>query len=309
MLDRIVDATYSRWPQGLSQHAFRRFASAEMKIAWASTHQRRYALVDGANLLASAVQYELAAVIDNQPIRVCGIGSVFTDTEHRDRGHAQSLIEHLIDQAERDGAAMALMFSAGDARPLGFTAIPLTEIEVTVLESPRRGAPMTLVRGGEERDLAAIAAIGQIRARPFRCHLDRDVAMIHHAITRQRLLAGLGPAGVRELHFFIAEEGITAAAYIVISVIGRDWTIEECGDRDGSGARVGALLQALIAREPIERRPSIRGWLPHGFRPPQVTIAPATPSGLSMMVRFLGSRRAETMLSGDEVLYWRSDVF
>ena len=94
-----------------------------------------------------------------------------------------------------------------------------------------------------------------------------------------------------------------------ISVVGREWTIEECGDRDGSGARVGALLQALIAREPIERRPSIRGWLPHGFVPPQVQIVSATPSTASMMVRFLGSRRAQTQLSGDEVLYWRADIF
>jgi GNAT superfamily N-acetyltransferase len=309
MLDRIIDATHSLRPQGLSQHAYRKFASAQMKIAWASTHQRRYALVDGATLLASAVQYDLAAVIDAQRVRVCGIGSVFTEAGHHDRGHAQSLIERLLDRAERDGAEMALMFSEVDGRPLGFMEIPLTEIELTVLESPRYGAPMTLVRGGEERDLAAIAAMGQIRARQFRFHLDRNVALIQHAIMRKRLLAGLGSAGARELHFFIAEEGITAAAYIVISVSGREWTIEECGDRDGSGARVGALLQALVAREPVERRPSIRGWLPHEFRPPQVTIASATPSSQAMMVRFLGSQRSQTTLSGDEVLYWRSDVF
>jgi hypothetical protein len=168
---------------------------------------------------------------------------------------------------------------------------------------------MTLVRGGEERDLAAVAAMGQIRAGPFRFHLDRTVAQVQHAITTRRLLAGLGPAGARELHFFIAEEGVTAAAYVVISVIGREWTIEECGDRDVSGARVGALLQALIAREPSERRPSIRGWLPHGFVPPQVTIASATPSTRAMMMRVLGPGRLPARLSGDDALYWRADCF
>jgi hypothetical protein len=56
---------------------------------------------------------------------------------------------------------------------------------------------------------------------------------------------------IRQLHFFIAEEGITAAAYVVISIVGRTWTIEECGNRDPSGARVGAILQPLIAREPV----------------------------------------------------------
>jgi len=43
------------------------------------------------------------------------------------------------------------------------------------------------------------------------------------------------------------------------------------GDRDPSGARVGAILQALIAREPVQHRPTIRAWLPHGFVAPQVT--------------------------------------
>ena len=113
----------------------------------------------------------------------------------------------------------------------------------------------------------------------------------------------------RQLHFFIAEEGITAAAYVVVSIVGPTWTIEECGDRDPSGARVGAILQALIAREPVERRPTIRAWLPPGFVPPQVTIVAARPSTEALMVRCLGSTVMQPRLSGDDVLYWRSDIF
>ena len=99
-----------------------------------------------------------------------------------------------------------------------------------------------------------------------------------YAVTKKRLLAGLAASGARQLLFVIAEEGITAAAYAVISIVDGNWTIEECGDRDPSGARVGAILQALIAREPAERRPVIRRWLPPGFVPPQVTIVSARPS-------------------------------
>jgi hypothetical protein len=65
---------------------------------------------------------------------------------------------------------------------------------------------------------------------------------------------------------------------VILTVVGQAWTLEECGDRDASGARVGALLQALIAREPVERRPTIRAWLPPRFLPPQVTIAATAPS-------------------------------
>ena len=146
------------------------------------------------------------------------------------------------------------------------------------------------------------------RARPFRFHLDRDVDFVQYAITKKRLLAGLGPAGARQLHFFIAEEGITAAAYVVVSIIGSTWTIEECGDRDPTGARVGAILQALIAREPVERRPTIRAWLPAGFVPPQVTIVSLKPPTEVLMMRSIGSTVVQPRLSGEDVLYWRIDI-
>jgi GNAT superfamily N-acetyltransferase len=299
-------------PEGLSRRAYSRFDTAQMKTAWGRHHHRRFALVDGADLLASATRYDLAAVLDQQPMRVCGIGSIFSEPAHRDGGHARELVNRLLDEAVRDGAVMALRFSEmrqQDCEPDGFEMVPMAEAELSVAESARRGAPMTLIRGGEERDLAAIVAMGQVRANPFRFHLDRDVDFVQYAITKKRLLAGLGQATARQLHFFIAEEGITAAAYVVVSIVGRTWTIEECGDRDPSGARVGAILQALIAREPVERRPTIRAWLPRGFVPPQVTIVSAKPSSEVLMVRSLGSMVVQPRLSGDDVLYWRSDIF
>jgi hypothetical protein len=183
------------------------------------------------------------------------------------------------------------------------------DVELRVAESSRRGAPMTLVRGGEDRDLAAIVAMGNARATQFRFHLNRDVDLVKYAITKKRLLAGLGSPGVRQLQFVIAEEGITAAAYVVISIAGGTWTIEECGDRDPSAARVGAILQALIAREPSERRPVIRAWLPPGLVPPQVTILSAPPSEEIVMLKILGATTEQPRLSAADVLYWRSDIF
>ena len=158
--------------------------------------------------------------------------------------------------------------------------------------------------------MQAIVSMGTTRAETFRCHLDRDEDLIEYAIAKKRLLAGRGPAGARELHFFIAEEGTTAAAYIVVSVTGNTWTIEECGDRDVSGARVGALLQVLIARAPAERRPTILGWLPQAFVPPQVTVIAAEASAEVMMAKPLtDAGAAASGLKESEVLYWRSDAF
>jgi GNAT superfamily N-acetyltransferase len=316
LLDRVLDLTPVIWPDGLDRRALGRFHAAQMKTAWGSRCQRPWALVEGGALLASAEQYDLAGRLDGQPVRICGLGSVFTDPSRRGLGHARALLETLLDRAARTGAQLALLFVRpgleDDAR-IGFNAIPLPEVTLRVEESSRHGAPMMMVRGGEERDLAAISAMGRARADAFRLrggrfHLDRDIDLVQYAITRKRLLAGLGPVAARQLHFFIAEEGITAAAYVVVSIVGDMWTLEECGDRDPSGARVGALLQALIAREPIERRPTIRGWLPPRFLPPQVTVVAAAPATEVVMLGGLNST-AMPPLSRDDVLYWRNDVF
>jgi hypothetical protein len=53
---------------------------------------------------------------------------------------------------------------------------------------------------------------------------------------------------------------------------------------------------------------TIRAWLPRGFVPPQVTIVSAKPSTDVLMVRSLGST-VQPRLSGDDVLYWRGDIF
>jgi hypothetical protein len=309
-LERVLETAHTSSPEGLSRRAYAQFEAAQMKTAWGSRHQRRLALLEGNDLLASAMQYDLAAVLDGRPVRVCGVGSIFSDPAHA--GYQQSLVDTILDGAAREGAAMALLFSdarAEPGQPTGFRTIAMTEVELAVAQSARHGAPMTLIRGGEERDFAAIVAMGRTRAAPFRFHLDRDVDFVRYAITKKRLLAGLGAAGARQLHFFIAEEGITAAAYVVISVLGSTWTLEECGDRDPSGARVGAILQALIAREPVERRPTIRTWLPVGFLPPQVTIASAKPSTEVLLIRSLHPAAVHPPLSSADVLYWRSDIF
>ena len=53
------------------------------------------------------------------------------------------------------------------------------------------------------------------------------------------------------------------------------------------GCSCRAILQALIAREPAERRPMIHAWLPPGFVPPQVTVVSVKPSA-EVMMRGLG---------------------
>jgi hypothetical protein len=311
LLDRVLDATCRGVRTGLNPQACRKFHAARRKTSWGGRSQRTFALVDGENILASAERYDLTGVLDGRAVRVCAVGSLSTEPSQPDCNHARALINTLLADAEREGAEMALLFPSADIGPdveSAFHGMPMTDLTLTVTESLRHGAPMTMVRGGEERDLAAIVAMGRVRADHSRFHLDRDSDFIQYVITTKRLLAGLGSAHARQLHFFIAEEGITAAAYVIVSVVGDSWTLEECGDRDASGARVGALLQALIAREPVERRPTIRAWLPPGFLPPQVAVASTMPSTETFRVRLLGSRATAPPLCADDVLFWRNDL-
>ena len=309
ILDRVLEMTGSA--DGLTRAAFRRFDRALNKTSWGQTHQQRVALTEGTEVLASAQCYDLTGTLDQRRVKICGIGELSSNPALHDGTHGQVLVERLLDDAGRNGTDLALLFAPSAQRmhvPDGFDAMPTMDVELRVAESSCYGAPMTLVRDGDDRDLAAIVAMGQVRVGQCRFHVDRDLDLVKYAITRKRLLAGLAPAGMRQLRFVIAEEGITAAAYVVMSIVGRTWTIEECGDRDLSGARVGAILQALIAREPAEQRPVIRAWLPSGFTPPQVTIVSAQRSA-EVMMRHLKPTDGRVPLESDDVLYWRSDIF
>jgi GNAT superfamily N-acetyltransferase len=312
ILERVLDATFTIWHEGLSRTAYGQWWTAQLRTPWGAANLRRSALIRGSEVLASAKEYHLAAVLDGQPMAVLGIGAVFTQPDHRGHGYARLLVEQLVERATQRGAGVALLFSeigAAYYRALGFEPIATREAVVSVSESSRRGAPAVLVRAGDRRDLDAIAAMGRARAEPFRFHLDRAPDLIQYALAKRRLLAGLGPPGARELLFFVAEEGASAAAYIVVSVSGGDWVLEEAGDRDPAGPRVGAILQALIARHPSERRPTIRGRLPTEFRPPQISIVETRPTADVMMIRPLRGTRIDPPLADHDVLYWQSDVF
>lgn len=312
LLERISAATFSHRNRGLTRPAAATLDAALRKTAWAADHHQRVALVDGPDVLACADRYAFTGTIDGRATSICGIGAIRPGPVHRHDRQARQLVDHLIDDARDSGAGAVLLCLMPHERayvPEGFGELRTNDLELKVVESTRYGAPMTPLRVGEDRDLAAIVAMGDVRALPFAFHLRRSVDYVKYAITRARLRAGLAPSGDRQLRFVIAEEGVTAAAYIVMTVAGATWTIEECGDRDPSGARVGAILQALVAEEPSAPRPTIRAWLPPGFLPPQVTCVSTHPSAEVLALRVLTPAGAPARLIDEPPLYWRSDLF
>jgi GNAT superfamily N-acetyltransferase len=310
ILERILDGTFEIWNEGLSRPAYGQWNRAQLRTPWARRHlQRCAALDDRGRVLATAKQYCFDIRIGDRDGWMCGIGAVFTPPEHRRRGHASALVETLVSRARADGALAASLFSEIGAEfyeRLGFTGVPLDEVTITV--DQKGGAPAMLVRAGDERDLGAVAAMHAVRAASAPFALRRDAALVHYALSKKRLLAGLGPPGLRQLEFFVAEEGASAVAYVVLNVNANGWTLEEAGDRDPAGARLGAMLQVLLAREPSHGVPLIRAWWPRACPvPPQIQLVDVSAPKDLFMVRPLSD--VAMPKTADDVFYWHADHF
>ena len=311
VLEHVLRDTYPVWGEGLSFDAYSRYVRGLRRTAWGESHVERVVLLDGARVLASAARYDLSARIDGRIRRVLGIGSIFTPRELRGRGAASAMIAHLVDAADTEGHEFVLLFS--DIGPalyerLDFVPMPLEQATLTV--HLKGGAPAMLVRAGDDRDVAHLAELGLTRAVGARLALDRTEDYIRHAITRRRLLAGLGPAGLRQAEYLVAEEGHMAVAYLVCTVHHGRWAIEEAGDRDPSGARIGAMLQVMLAREPSLPPPAITAWWPRSLTPPQLEVTARRATDEVMMIRPLRDRTLPMPpLSASDVVFWRGDLF
>ena len=310
LLEHILDETYPVWHEGLTRRTYGQWNAAQARTPWARRNLERVALVDDdGSLLSSAKRYRFDARIAGRDVHLLGIGAVFTPAARRGRGYASTLIERLIDEAHADGAALALLFSEISTafyERLSFTPVPLDEVRLQV--RLKGGSPAMLVRAGHETDLPAVSALHDTRSAGSRFALRRDVAHIQFMLARKRLLAGLGPPGRRSVEFHVAEEGVSAVAYVMLSVDANGWTLVEAGDRDPAGARLGAMLQVLLAREPSLEPPPIRAWWPRQFQvPPQIEIVERRDAADVLMMRSL--REGSLPASADDVFYWRSDFF
>jgi len=310
LLEQILDHSFPIWNEGLTRPAYGQWNTAQLRTPWGRQHLQRFALLsDEGELLASAKRYRYDVRVDGRDGWMSGIGAVITPPSLRGRGYASALVERLLEQERADGAMFASLFSEIGApfyERLGFSHVPLDEVTVRVKR--KDGAPAMLVRAGEERDLPALAAMHDVRAASARLALRRSPSMIAYALAKKRLLAGLGPSGLRQLEFFVAEEGASAVAYVVLSVNANGWTLEEAGDRDPAGARLGGMLQVLVEREPSRPAPFIRAWWPRAFPvPPQLELADRNDARDLFMVRPLAD--VALPASPDDVFYWRSDYF
>jgi len=308
-LEEILDGTYPIWGEGLTRPAYSAWNRGQMRTEWGRKHLRRLALLDDGTLLASAKRYDFRARVGDEVVEVLGIGAVFTPVALRGQGHARVLINEMTQDAVARGCRYALLFS--EIGPDYYAAMgfrPVPRPMVTIAVTPKPGAPATFVRTGTSADLPAIAEITMRYSAAGAFALERTPDLIEFGFARRRLLAGLGPPDLRVAEFFVAEEGHKPVAYVFITRGPAGAVLEECGDRDPGGARIGAILQVLAARAPAEMRATFTGWLPSSLRPPQLVVSDAAPSKEVMMIRSLSDDRSFTS-NPAAVVYWQTDTF
>ena len=312
LLEQILDETFPIWGEGLDRAGYGKYNRAQLATPWGSTHLRRVAFVDDGRLLATAKRYDLAARVDGEPVRMLGLGAVFTPESERGHGHGATLLRRLLDDAAVEGFGLALLFSEIDPRyyeHLGFRRLPVDQVALSVRPGTRAGTPMIPMRSGDSGDLRAVAEMNATQAAGHRFSLTRDAELIGHAIAKKRVLAACGRPGHRTVEFLVVEEGGRAAAYAVLFEVGEFVMVSECGDRDPAGGRVGALLQAVLARDPA-RWLRFRAWWPPDFRPPQVDIVAHEVAPVTMMMRPLGRLVwPDPPLAVSDVRWWHADAF
>jgi predicted N-acetyltransferase YhbS len=310
LLEHILGETWRIWSDGLSRGAYARYNAGQMQTPWGRRHLDRVALVDNGRVLSTAKRYALRARLDGRVTRVLGIGAVFTPPALRGRGAAAALVNGLLEEARQEGVEAALLFSeigASYYERFGFSAIARDVVWLRVAHQP--GAPAVLTRSGDDRDISAVVELVRSGAAHARFALDPEEDFVRYGVAKKRLLAGLSPRGFRTVEFFVAEEGASAAAFVLLTRTARGATLEMCGDRDPSGARVGAILQVLRARTPAEAAPDIAAWLPVGWLPPQLSVVKRHPASELMMTKPLCDGVRVTDLRADDVVYWHGDAF
>ena len=211
-------------------------------------------------LLASAKRYRVRVRLDGRTVDTIGIGAVFTPPELRGRGHAAALLA-----ADRSSRARATArrwrccsrrsrrgtTSASDSRSCRCSRRWWASVEAGRAGGARAHGRAARPRS-DRRDAspAGGAATGS--------RSSTTPSWLQYALAKKRMLSGFGPPGTRDVEFFVCEEGTRAVAWVLLQVARgaaattdpESWSIASCGDRDPSGARIGAMLQALVARTP-----------------------------------------------------------
>ena len=249
------------WGGGLNPD---RFVAFQRRLADSAEAGRRYRLLglfDGQHLVSAMKAYDLHGSYAGSPLRLLGIGAVYTPPPLRRRGYARQMLELAIADHRAAGFDAALLFSdiGGEYyERLGFRPVRSDECTAEAADLPRGGAG-ELARG-DEVSLARVFA--QSRSADGELSLARDGWVLSFQLRRLRELARARGAGEPEWALRIASGVGEAAAMLRVSrdaieVLDAGWTSESLRDR------LLAALRDFLLRNGRSR---LRLWPAHQLR-------------------------------------------
>ena len=194
------------WGGGLSEDRFQAF---QRRLADAPEAKDRYRLlgwfVDG-TLTAAMKSYDLQGTCAGRPLRLLGVGAVYTPPELRRRGHAAAMLRAAMDAAKAQGANAAVLFSDIGVQyyeRLGFWPLESRECAVDDVDLPRPAGGVRAAVAGDEPTM--IRLFDEARGDARRFGLARDGWTLRFQLRRLRELARA--RGVGEPEWGLVAEG------------------------------------------------------------------------------------------------------
>ncbi|HEX4381452.1 MAG TPA: GNAT family N-acetyltransferase [Myxococcales bacterium] len=170
-----------------------RFLAFQRRLADAPEAHDRYRMLgwfEGDRLLSALKTYELQGASAGRPLRVLGIGAVYTPPSLRRKGYAFAMLRDALERAKQAGTHAALLFSDIDVtyyERLGFRPVESREVSVELSQLPRPAGGFRSAMAGDEPALARIFAAP--RKDEQRLHLCRDEWTVRFQLRRLRELA------------------------------------------------------------------------------------------------------------------------
>src|SRR5437762_3053579 len=247
------------WGGGLSEDRFQLF---QRHLADAPEARERYRLLGWFvqdSMAAGMKAYDLRGACGGRPLRLLGVGAVFTPPELRRRGHAAAMLRAAMEAYAAAGASAAVLFSDIGVRyyeRLGFHVLDSRECTVDAVDLPRPAAGVRPALAGDEPMMTRLFAAG--RNAGNKLALDRDGWTLRFQLRRLRELARARGMGEPEWGM-VAEGGFGEGAAMVrlardsVDVLDAAWSSDEARDRlravvlDPGAVVLGPVRDPLLA--------------------------------------------------------------
>ena len=196
-------------------------------LVGASNRARRFVIEEDGRIVTHAAWRPFCLLSGTERFSAAGIGLVTTHRERRGRGLASCVVQHCLQDAQAQGAELALLFAPQRDlyRRLGF--VPAGTERMSVIENTAPGPLHGKIRVGDARDASDLLSM-----------LSRHPLRVERSLEEFKILLA-----IPDVHTHVLERQGRPVAYCVEGK-GRDMrgVIHEWG---GAASAVGELLTAV----------------------------------------------------------------